>query len=432
MILTSITRPSWLSVKHLFRHIGQSAPLATAAVSGAALGGIAWSVDTPYAAVLMPMALPMVNTRSRVYAMALGYHMSVAKGLIEVAAGWFGGSVLVGLGACTALAGVSALAWALPWIYKPGRSPHAAAASCCTGFVLALLPPFSSFVAGHPIVAWGSILAGSGFLGIGVALAISYLGAMGAAKSKSDRRARIGCMAVAAVVCVLGAFLPSRNATTPPAFVTGINTYFGPPPASDDEIIDRIVRVGKVVFDNTLDLTQKKVLVFPETTLGASGREFDSAVQSQITEVAAESGSIVVLGRERIEKNGSRINTAEVLMNDGRSRYVVQRHPAMLSMWRPWDKVAHFGIDLSRDTKIDLGPLGKARVIICYEEFIPLIRFIDEARNDFDYNIIIANNWSGNASGLARIQAMHSKGMSNLFKRPYVRAVNYQPILPNE
>ena len=115
---------------------------------------------------------------------------------------------------------------------------------------------------------------------------------------------------------------------------------------------------------------------------------------------------------------------ALVFRADGSSSYVVARQPVPLAEWAPWREQGTYEIDWFANSVASIGGGVKARVVFCYEEYIPILHLISEAREEHNMVLVLANLWA--ASSLAdEIQRAHTEGMARLFRRPWVRAVNF-------
>lgn len=65
--------------------------------------------------------------------------------------------------------------------------------------------------------------------------------------------------------------------------------------------------------------------------------------------------------------------------------------------------------------------------MFCYEEYIPALHLLNEAYDDHNLVIVMANGWAAANLTASDVQAAHSEGMARLFGRRYLRAENYQP-----
>jgi hypothetical protein len=133
-----------------------------------------------------------------------------------------------------------------------------------------------------------------------------------------------------------------------------------------------------------------------------------------------------VVGREVTQEDGTRLNQALYLSPSGAEQIVNQSNPALLSMWAPWRK-DRFTIDWTRDNRLYFDGGAVARVVICYEEFLPFIFLRDEWRGGHDVVLAMANAWPTSDVTLSAVQIAHTEGMAKLFGRKVVRSENRPP-----
>lgn len=386
--------------------------------SGAALGIAAWGEGrTALAALLLPLALTLVGGRINVYLFAFAYHLAVLRGAVDFIGNWFESSSM-GIAAWLAFGVVGAIPWTLAWCVNPAR-PWTRGASATGGFLLSLMPWFAVLQGGHPIYGWGFALQGWGWFGIALALAFTW-----GAASISGARQRgclLGILLIALCIVSLNQERLQMRAAGP--FIAA-NTSWGAPPKNDGEAIDRYSAVSEVLQKvGAKKLDPQPVLVFAETTLGRYDNTFMFAHQSLLKLPARLYAVNAVIGREFKGKNGEMLNQAVFIDSSGKEQVVNQRQPALLSMWAPWRNES-FSIGWMRDTKIQVTPDISARVVICYEEFLPFITLLDEWRGGHDVTLVMANAWPTKDDALRHVQATHTEGLARLFNRKIVRAEN--------
>lgn len=389
---------------------------------GVSIGLLGWKLgSTPLAACLVPLVMPLAKSRAGVYAVALGYTLAAMRDFIGFSANWFDGSIVAGLGCWAALSALASAPW--PLVFSTNGTRLRKAVGIGTGFLLALLPPFSSVVPAHPLIGWGFILPGTGFLGVITAMVITVWSAYIIQGVRF--RTAFTCVAMCvALTASLGQIQGSVLEESSPRAIDAINTFYGKPPVNDAERVARVFDVAGSLLDAHEANPSASVLVLPETTLGRVDSAFESLIKFNIDSIAAEKNVTIVLGAERSDR-GELLNEAQVILSTGERATVRQRHPALLSMWRPWAKPNHFPIDLTADNLVNLGDGYIARVMICYEEFIPFLYMLDELKGGHQVSLVISNNWSADTASFPHIQALHAHGMFRLFGREYVRSVNF-------
>jgi hypothetical protein len=65
-----------------------------------------------------------------------------------------------------------------------------------------------------------------------------------------------------------------------------------------------------------------------------------------------------------------------------------------------------------------------ARVLFCYEEYIPLLSLINEAKDAHNIVVVMANTWAAKDQLASTIQSRHSEGIAKLFGKRILRAEN--------
>ena len=387
-------------------------------IAGAGLGLYAWGEGrTAIAALLLPLALTLVGGRLNVYLFAFAYHLAVLRGADDFIGQWFD-SASIGILAWLTFGVVGAIPWTVAWWVNPNR-PWTRGASATAGFLLSLLPWFAVLQGGHPIYGWGFALQGWGWFGIALALAFTW--GMASINSTKQRAMLLGiALATLGIVSVVQERLVTR-AVGP--FIAA-NTSWGAPPKNDDGTIDRYSAVSQVLQNvGAKKLDPEPILVFAETTLGRYDNTYQFAHKSLLKLPARLYSVSAVIGREAKGNNGEMLNQAVFISSDGTEQVVNQRQPALMSMWAPW-RAESFSIDWLRDTKIQISKDIAARVIICYEEFLPFISLLDEWRGGHDVTLVTANAWASKEGSLRHVQATHTEGMARLFNRKIVRAEN--------
>lgn len=387
-------------------------------VAGAGLGVVAWGAGrTAIAALLLPLGLTLVGGRANVYLFAFAYHLAVLRGAVDFIGNWFESGIM-GLLAWLTFGIVGAIPWALAWWVNPNR-PWTRGASATFGFLLSLLPWFAVLQGGHPIYGWGFALQGWGWFGIALALAFTW----GMASIRSTKQRAI-LFASALVALGIASVTQERLQTRAAGPFIAANTSWGAPPKDDGAAIDRYSAVSEVLKNvGVKKLEPAPILVFSETTLGRYDNTFEFAHKSLLKIPARMYSVSAVIGREFKSKNGELLNQAVFIGSDGTEQVVNQRQPALLSMWAPW-RSESFSIDWLRDTKFQISQDISARVVICYEEFLPFITLLDEWRGGHDITLVMSNAWPTKDDALRHVQATHTEGMARLFNRRIVRAEN--------
>ncbi|MEQ6436303.1 hypothetical protein V8Z74_14915 [Comamonas sp. w2-DMI] len=371
------------------------------------------------------MLFPLMPGRAGVYTYAFGYHGATVYGLMGFAASWFDNSLLMGALAWSGIALLASLVWPLLSKGSCTSTPVRAGVGVALGLLIGLLPPFALVLDGHPVVAWGYILKGWGFFGVATAIALT---GFAAALVYSTRGWVLQRYAIAACLLLITAAGAVQEVPTYRAVegVVGLDTHFGKPPANDDEQVERYSAIKDLLLKSIGqggDGEHARVLVLPENSLNLDDPALTFLVESKVLRPLKKAGKSAVVGKLALGQDGY-LNQA-ALIEDGQIRATVdQRQPALLSMWRPWN-AEHFPMDWRRDTAMQIGSGMVGRIMVCYEEYIPVLFMLDELRGGHDLSVIISSNWSATDRRLPEIQRLHSLGMAKMFDRAVVRAVNY-------
>lgn len=397
----------------------RAARLVIAFALGACLGWAAWGDGrTALLALAMPMCLSLMSSRLNVYVFAAGYHLAVLRGSVVFIGAWFD-SNWIGLLAWSVLGIVGAIPWALAWWVRAGKR-WTRVASVLAGFLLSLLPFFAVLQGGHPLYGWGNALEGMRWTGIILALGITGLFAW------LPKIERVKTLTVLIPVLLVVSWTQPRLDMRGAGQVQAVPTQFGKPPLNDRSTVDRYLKLGEIVKGVRRQLNEDGlILLFPETTLGAFDTSFGFN-HRMLKSTLEYTNTGVVIGREVTKGDGTRLNQALYLSPTGAEQVVSQSNPALLSMWAPWRK-DRFTIDWTRDNRLYLDGGAVARVVICYEEFLPFIFLRDEWLAGHDVVLAMANAWPTTDMTISNVQAAHTEGMAKLFGRKVVRSENRPP-----
>lgn len=398
------------------------------AIFGGTLGVVAWgSGRTPVMAVLLPVVVLTAPSRLAAFAAALAYHLCVVRFAPEYVSHWFNNPAY-GLAAWNVIGLVSAIVWAAFW--TSSSRPWVVGLLAGLAFVVTLLPPWAVVMPGHPIVGWGFVLEGWAWFGIALGIAATGFVCAGVRSASSSKRqavaARAGIALVAALLLVIS-FKQDRLSGQIVGDMYAFSTGWGDPPSNDDETVERIEKAGTLI--NAVASSPGgagRLLVLPETAIGKFDPTFAAVLNAEIGAQVRATGQAVVLGTEIGRPDGSNENLALLIRPDGTNDYAKQRQPPLLSMWAPWRK-GHFPADWSSSNILQISEGIRARVMFCYEEYIPALHLLNEAYDDHNLVIVMANGWAAPNITASDVQAAHSEGMARLFGRRYLRAENYQP-----
>ena len=381
---------------------------------GAALGFAAWGEGrAPLPALVLPLLVSSAPSRAQAFCVAAGYAAALLRHAVAFIAAWFehGWSVgMAGVGVYVLLTGA---VWACGWTGSPRLRDRAAAISLA--WWLALLA--SAAVPGHPLIAAGFALPGTGWLGVALAaLSPAVALTLGAAAPPAMRRALLAVL----VLTLVGAGLLLRAQPNLSRFgsIEAWSTTWGPL-AGTDVALQRLQNMGSIT-----SASPARVVVWPESILGRYEPALAPVLDIELLRPARAADRTLVIGMD-LPMAGNRLrNTAVAFYPDGRRAVAIARQPAPLSLWKPWRRSDTFVADWRASNLLDLPDGERAAVIFCYEEYVPLLYLLNEAFDAPTLYLALANTWAASEPEAAAIQTWHSLGMARLFGRPYLKAEN--------
>lgn len=405
------------------------APLALAALVGTTLALLAWGPGrTPALAVLLPLLWLVAPSRMSAFVLTACYHLGVGRFLPEFAGIWFESSLVgVALWLCASL--VAATAWAICW---PSRNTYAMVlAGALAGMVLTLAPPFGVVLAGHPLVGWGFFASGTGWFGVVLffitvllwgAFFRVYLPSMSV---KRPQWITAGAAAAFGVILSVGGSIPSEAGGRVVGSIGAVQSRWGGyPQRGSMEVMDRIGQIGNAVQSLAGGEGELKTIVFAESVIGLYDPSLFPAIRREILNRTKETGQTVIIGADIEVGKNSLQKVALVLRPDGTSTYVAARQPVPVAEWAPWRTRHSFVVDWFADSTVAIGGGARARMMFCYEEYMPALHLISEARGGHNMVISMSNLWASKNPLTNFVQSAHTEGMALLFRRPWVRAVN--------
>lgn len=400
----------------------QGLPILIAAVVGAAIGFGAWGEGRlPFLAAALPFAIGISGSRARAFVMGLAYVLATERAGPAFMAAWFDGSFLTGAVLWLGSGVIGGLAWSLGW--TSSSAPWRKAAASVLAWVVTLLPPVAVVVMGHPIVAWGSIMEGTGWLGVLASVAAPAIFMWTFARSPWSLRT-MTLLFIPVAGAVAGASVYAYNAieTRFVGDIAAVSTNWGT--AKDAwEIIERIERIGRT-NDRFAKETDVHVIIYPEAVIQRYEPALYQVLKMEIMDAAARAGQTIVLGADLPTKSGNLESGAIAFYPDGKTATAIARQPVPIALWKPWQASKSFLADWTANNILTLRDGVAARVIFCYEEYIPLLSLINEAKDAHNIVVAMANTWASKDQLGATIQSRHSEGMAKLFGKRLLRAEN--------
>jgi len=398
----------------------QLAPILCTAGIGALLGWAAWGEGrAPALAAMLLICVGLCETRLQAFALGMFYTLALMRHVPEFIAGWFENNAVIGVGAVLTYSLIAGGVWCTGWTAT--KVPWKKSLAVFRGWALALLPPAAIAVPGHPLIAWGSITPGAGWIGVALSVGLSAAFVWVVAARKIDRRFVVMAMAIVAAILGFIGWTAFGEKPQAPSGVVGMTTYWGGIKSPED-VIERISLMGKESRAAPLR-DDKSVVIWPESILGTFDHAFQSVLNIEVLKPTKRVGVTQVIGMD-LDQYGRSVVVARAFYPDGGVQTARSRQPAPLSLWRPWMSKGTFDADWTGNNTLKLAGGKTAAVIFCYEEYIPALYLINEIKDDVEMYVAMANTWAEPATEGSFIQTQHSQGMAKLFARSYVKAEN--------
>lgn len=381
---------------------------------GAMVGVLAWGEGrVPVLAIALPLLVVFSRSRLQAFSFAFGYALGLLRFSASFVASWFHDDFAIGAAVVLAFALITSAVWCCGWSSSPRWTRRALA---ITGAWLLALAA-NTGVPGHPLIAMGYVLPGSGWFGVALSLAVPVVG-LGVAQAVRTHQVRAAAAATTLVLLGSAGFLLHRQ--PPTGSVHGIQaqvTRWGVLKGEDDTLA-RLQRMGAAQPDQLA-----ATVVWPESIIGRYDPSLYQVLDLEVLQAARRDGRTQIIGLDIPLAGNRELNSAVAFYPDGSTATAVARQPAPLSTWRPWRKTDTFVADWTAHNILNVGQGDRAAVIFCYEEYMPVLFLLNEALDHPTMYMALTNTWAANESAAA-IQTWHSWGMARLFGRPYVKAEN--------
>lgn len=400
-----------------------------AAAAGAAIGFLAWGEGrTPILAAILPVAVGISSSRTRALALSVGYVLGTMRGLPAFAAAWFDNSLIVGTMLWLLVGLIAGAAWSLAW--TASEVPWRKALAVAIAWVVTLLPPVAASSPGHAVLAWGYITPGWGWIGVALSILVpAAVMAVVTANRWSMAYVRGATVCLAGALAVVSHFheeIENRYVND----MVAVSTRWGA--ASDPfEMLDRVERMGKT----TRALSEENVasvVVFPESIVQTYHPTLYPILKEIILDDASKAGQTVVIGADLPTADGNFQTAALAFYPDGSSVTALTRQPVPIALWKPWNETGSFLTNWRGSNILPFRSGIKARVIFCFEEYMPILSLLNEAFDDHQMVIVLANTWASRSTETAAIQSRHSEGMAVLFGKRLIKAENRPKVVKGE
>lgn len=401
---------------------GAWSPAATVAASGA-LGatmglGVSSAQVAPVAAALLPLLAVSFGPRAFLapFVGASAYFLVALRGLFDAAPVFFPTQqqALGGSAGLVVTCLLLALMWTLPrrWISRPS---HAAWMAVLV-MILAVLPPL--WITGgiaHPLLAYGFLWPGGGWVAIAVLLVITW----SAAKVVFRMRTVLQCALLAGSLVAGAAVDGTPGDSRGNDVVRAASTNWPGRDATQVGVMsDRLTKIGDLL--RAVGPLGVKWVVLPESTVPRWTPALGYVLENEVAREVRRQRVDVWIGISS-EGQNPQVAVAAFSAEGGRRDYVA-RQPMPISLWRPWHESGYATNWFAPG--IVPSWLGPVYLSICYEDLMPGMFLWDMVRQGRPNAIVsVANSWYlPEATALA--QARHIESMSRLFGLPLLRAVN--------
>jgi hypothetical protein len=397
--------------------------VALAATCGLVLGTLAWGeARTPVLAALLPIAISLCRSRLQAFALAMAYACALLRFTAALVGTWFGDNLLIGVGAVAIYGIVTGSAWSLGW--TASAHPFRKAWAVITAWAAALLPPAAIGAPGHALIAWGFLLPGSAWWGVGLSVAVPAVVAYLVAWFRPPRTATLVGFAGAAFLLSMWGLVRGGPETVPPRAAVAMTTHWGRL-SSMDAALQRIEDMGR---RSALEpAAGAAAVIWPESSIGRYDPAYFPVLSIEVLRAAAKTGTTHVIGMDLPLPGEQFLNSAVAFYPDGRTATATARQPAPIALWKPWRTEGNFIANWRASNLLRLGQGDTAAVIFCYEEFFPTFYLLNEALNRPSVYLALSNTWAAEYRAADDIQRRHSEGVALLFGKPYLRAVNRPP-----
>lgn len=391
------------------------------AALGWAIGVAAWGEGRGAGvAALVPLAIAVAASRSQAIVLGVFYILASGRTVPGYASAWFDDNLLVGAGLWVAFSCIGGLAWSLCW--TKANAPWRKAVAVLIGWLVALAPPVAMVVPGHAVIAWGYLAPQTAWFGVALSALLPAYAIYQMQQWNQDKLVQLGLVCACAIALFAGSFAYKPDETRYINDIVGVSTKWGGLQNRDDVLnrIEKMGRTGKALASEHL----ANVVIYPESILGVYDPGIYKVLEIEVLLNARSSGQVVIVGSDVPTKNGNYESTAIAFYPDGKSATAVARQPVPVALWKPWQAKDSFETNWFANNILTLRDGIRARVIFCYEEWIPVLSLINEAMHDHQLVVVMSNTWAAKNPLAAEIQRRHSEGIARLFGRPLVRAEN--------
>ncbi len=399
-----------------------------AALVGAALSTMAWGQGrVPALAALLPLLLALCRTRAQAFMLGAGYSLATMRQPPSFVVEWLREGAAFGVATLVLYGAIAGAVWSLGW--SRSSKPWRKALAVVVAWLVALLPPAAIMLTMHPVIAWGSILPGSGWIGVVLSAAapasIIYL------LARHKPAPRLVLAAILVLSMTLGAIGIARKGplTGDSVGVVGVTTEWGEQ-TTDEAIHRRIASMGQLARDLSVQ-AGPDIVVWPAAAVGTYSPALYPQLEAMLLEAARASGQTHVIGMRLQGPQGLQENALVAFYPDGRSARAKARQFSSWAQWQPRQVVEGVTEHAGSGNVLTLRPNVRAAVMFGHEEFQPWLSLMTEACVAVQVYVAVADTAAG-GEGASAIQSLHSMGMARLFGRAYVKAENRPELAPRQ
>lgn len=402
-------------------------------VAAAVVAWLAWGSAHPWPGLMLAMPCIVVLASNRWLAAGcwVVYQVVASHHFYEFLAVWFDSRTV----AAAVLGGAALLSSVVWWCaWTPSRHVWSVWWRVVCAWVLATLTPIALVTFGNPLIGIGYVLPGWGWVGLmTVVVGMPWVAVQ--VKCLQDRRehGRLfawGWLTVLMLVLCLATNRPDASDVwrgRVAGDAVAMTTELGRFPGDVDQQLDRFERLSrslKVLTDDANGHLDLSLVVLPESIVGWETFESQRILDQHWQPAVARGDLSVLYGSDVLGADG-RVVSRAVLVNPLGERVVrYVRQPAPLAGDTKW--WTYFPLGWMRPSVVNLGEGVVGRVLLCFEELMPVMHLLPEAFEATQHVVIGMANHSTDPermSGFA--QSMHTEGMARLFGRAWLRADNY-------
>lgn len=377
-------------------------------IVGAAIGFISWGhspILVSFSIILFFIYFQAKN-RLEFFLAAMGYYLSVSRGLLFGTIAFYDDKILYGFGIWIGAATVISVTWVIFW----SNSSKYKALFFLLSLNLIIVPPIGLIGWANPLLAAGLFFPGWGFYGIialiGMILIIE--------RFTQNKRLFFSTLAAFVVMILNHNFVPKND-----KFITQVNSNFGT--LYSEKKIDFIADYKRQ--NDYLKLahdSKNEIVLLPENAVGKWTN------LNMMAWDALEENKTVYAGATIQDQTYPELSDNVILKikKSGYSIVYKQRVPVLISMWRPWNHTTGTNAYIFKENPVvKIDGVGKSGVLICYEQLL-FYTIMDTMFYKPDELIAVSNLWWAQGTSIKKIEIASLELTSSLFNVPFALSIN--------